>query len=187
MVASSWPATYKMVRAEEGGNDDDPQDHGGRTSRGIIQREYDSWRRMNHLATRDVWTAGEDEIEAIYKTQYWEPYCDRLPAGIDVEYFDMAVISGPHRGALTLQAALGVVQDGRIGIVTLETARNSEYAATITKISALRRSFYRRLGQRRFLQGWLNRVNICEGVALRVLHDSKPASAPAVPPLPLVA
>ena len=59
---SCLPWILKM----EGGNDDDPHDHGGRTSRGVIQREYDAYRREKGEATRDVWTASDAEIADIY-------------------------------------------------------------------------------------------------------------------------
>jgi lysozyme family protein len=157
-----------MVRAEEGGNDDDPQDHGGRTSRGITQREYSAWRRLHGLPSRDVWSADESEIMQIYHGGYWAPYCDQVPAGTDLELFDVNVISGPGRGAKTLQQALGnVVVDGRIGPATLEATRNADPLKLITRFSAVRRAFYQHLGQPRFLRGWLNRVNFCQTAALK--------------------
>ena len=117
MVASNFPASLKLVLQSEGGNDDDPADHGGRTSRGIIQREYDAWRQGRSLPTRDVWTATDDEIASIYHDEYWAPFCDDMPTGVDYLYFDMAVNAGPHRAAVMLQRALGLTDDGRIGPV----------------------------------------------------------------------
>src|SRR5216110_2211633 len=102
MVAINWPKSYAAVRKSEGGNDDDPADHGGRTSRGIIQREYDAWRRLKSLPVRDVWKASEAEIEAIYHEEYWNPYCDLLPVGADYLLFNMNVNAGPSRGAKIL-------------------------------------------------------------------------------------
>lgn len=43
----------------EGGNDDDPRDPGGRTSRGILQREYDRYRDARGLPRGDVWRAAD--------------------------------------------------------------------------------------------------------------------------------
>src|SRR5947209_327305 len=126
MAKENWKASYAALRVSEGGNDDDPADHGGRTSRGIIQREYDAWRREHGVSTRDVWTATEVEIEAIYHDEYWAPYCDLLPIGADYLLFNMAVNAGPSRGAKILQQALGVVADGRIGPVTREAARKAD-------------------------------------------------------------
>src|SRR5215475_4531591 len=84
----------------EGGNDDDPQDPGGRTSRGIEQREYDAWNHLHGAPTGDVWTAPQHTIDAIFEHSYWQPYCDVLPLGIDLMYFDTAVNEGPHKATL---------------------------------------------------------------------------------------
>ena len=64
-MQQNWPVCYKAVRVYEGGNDDDPRDPGGRTSRGIIQREYDAWRRGQNLLTCDVWSATDGEVEGV--------------------------------------------------------------------------------------------------------------------------
>jgi len=53
-VDGNCPEIYKTVRVFERGNDDDPQDPGGRTSRGIIQREYDKYSDRKGLPRRDV-------------------------------------------------------------------------------------------------------------------------------------
>lgn len=176
MVASSWPTAYKMVRAEEGGNDDDPHDPGGRTSRGITQREYNAWRRLHNLAPRDVWSASEDEIMSIYKTQYWDPWGDKLPPGVDAEFFDMCVLQGPGRAATTLQQALGgpargVAIDGRMGLVTLQHAQDAtDKAALIRSITQARLAFFRRIrGWVYYGRGWTNRAYICQRIALSLL------------------
>src|SRR5947207_1099631 len=128
MVASSWTESCKMVRRSEGGNDDDPRDPGGRTSRGVTQREYNIWRRTHPGLPSDVWKAPESAVEAIYKLQYWDPWCDNLPVGIDCEVFDMNVLQGPAESAATLQRAINkpdVVVDGHIGMLTLAACHDA--------------------------------------------------------------
>src|ERR1017187_9811784 len=114
MTATNFPKSLAFVLKDEGGNDDDPADHGGRTSRGVIQREYTAWLSEQGLSDKDVWTATDAEIAEIYHDEYWSPYCDLFPTGIDYLYFDLAVNAGPHRAAILLQRALGVTDDGRI-------------------------------------------------------------------------
>ena len=75
--------SLKLVRMDEGGNDDDPQDPGGRTSRGITQREYNAWRVSKGHVVADVWGASEEEVDAIYHDQYWNPWCDFFPKALD--------------------------------------------------------------------------------------------------------
>jgi lysozyme family protein len=166
MTASNFAASLKLVLESEGGNDDDPQDHGGRTSRGITQREYDAWRREKGLPILDVWQAPQEDIDTIYHDEYWEPYCDAMPTGVDYIYFNNAVLDGPHRATILLQQAIGVTADGRIGPVTRQAVLNANPSATIIKLSDASYAFYRGLHQPRFLKGWLNRVSSVEKNAL---------------------
>ena len=82
-MESNFKASLDLVLKSEGGNDDDPADHGGRTSRGITQREYDAWRREHHLLTQDVWKASTLDVETIYHNEYWDPWGDILSIGLD--------------------------------------------------------------------------------------------------------
>lgn len=169
MTASNFKASLAAVLKSEGGNDDDPADHGGRTSRGIIQREYDAWRREQHLPVRDVWKADQSEIETIYHDEYWAPHCDLLPVGADYLLFNMNVNAGPSRGAKILQQALGVNPDGRIGAITREAIKKADPAKLIESYSDKSRSFYLGLHQPRFTKGWLNRVAFVRTTALQMI------------------
>jgi len=104
-MRQNFPHALKLVLADEGGNVDDPDDHGGRTSRGIIQRVYTAWLREKGRPDKDVWTAPQADIDAIYFEDYWQPNCDRMPTGVDYLYFNMAVSAGPYRATVLLQRA----------------------------------------------------------------------------------
>lgn len=168
MVASSFAQSLKYILQSEGQNDDDPDDHGGRTSRGITQREYDAWRRERSQPTLDVWQAPQADIIAIYHDEYWEPLCDGLPVGVDYIVFNNNVLDGPVRSTLLLQQALGVTPDGRIGPITREAIRNANGADLIKKLSAASASFYQALHQPKFLKGWLNRVAFVQTNAVKM-------------------
>jgi len=171
IMKENWDKAYAWVRENEGGNDDDPYDHGGRTSRGITQREYNAWRHENGKPPRDVWKADESEIETIYHEEYWEPLCDALPTAIDYMYFDMAVNAGPYRAAKLLQRALGVVEDGRIGPVTRQAIANANRGDLIRKYAAVKHDYYLSLHQPRYTRGWLNRNLDVENNALAMLRS----------------
>ena len=168
-MQENFSKSLAFVLKDEGGNDDDPADHGGRTSRGITQREYTAWLGEQALPDKDVWAATQAEIEAIYHEEYWEPFCDLFPSGIDYLYFDMAVNAGPHRAAVLLQRALGVVDDGRIGPVTREAVANIDAKNLIVDYTAAKRNFYISLHQPRFTKGWLNRCNNVQANAISML------------------
>ena len=162
-----------LILREEGGNDDDPHDPGGRTSRGIIQREYNAWRQSHSEPLKDVWSASDAEVAAIYETQYWQPWCPKLPAGLNLVYFDMAVNSGPLRAAKLLQQALDVRVDGHIGMVTLSAIGAASPIKIISRFSDSRRAFYRELHTFKYFgKGWLARTALIEQAALKMAASS---------------
>lgn len=165
----------------EGGNDDDPQDPGGRTSRGITQTEYDAWQVLHKAVKGDVWKAPQATIDAIYEHSYWNPYCDLLPRGLDLMYFDTAVNEGAHEAVLFLQRALKITDDGHFGVVTAAAVRvisdSPVRVANFVKYMAdERRAAYHRMRRfRRFGGGWLARVAKCEQASLEMVDGLDPA------------
>lgn len=168
-MISNFSASLKLVLQDEGGNDDDPSDHGGRTSRGITQKEYDAWRQLKGQPTQDVWTASQDEVTSIYHDEYWEPLCDQFPIGADYLYFDMAVNGGPHEAAILLQRALGVTADGRIGPITRLALSKADARTLITNYTNAKRAFYISLHQPKYTKGWLNRCNHVQSSAMAMV------------------
>ena len=169
MVADNFPRALRLVLVDEGGLDDDPHDHGGRTAHGIIQREYDGFRARHNLPRQDVWRITPAEYTEIYRDRYWAPWCDRLPAGIDYAFFDNCVNAGPAAAARTLQRALGLRADGFMGDVTLAAVMHGcadDAEALIHRFCEARRAFYRALAQfPRYGRGWLARVDHVERAA----------------------
>jgi len=168
-MQTNWPTCLKLVLLAEGGNDDDPDDPGGRTSRGIEQREYDAWCELNNLPKGDVWQAPQDVIDNIYHTSYWEPWCDKLPVGVDYVFFDTGVNEGPHEAILQLQRALGVTADGHIGVITLAAIAKCNPAQVINAVDDERDAFYKGLNKPKYLKGWYNRVAKVNKDALSML------------------
>jgi len=172
MAAANFPAALQLVLQSEGGNVDDEDDHGGRTSRGITQREYSSWCREMGKPVIDVWMAPQVDVEAIYHDEYWQPLCDKLPTGVDYLVFNNNVLDGPDRSKILLQQALGVTADGRIGPITREAIRAADGAELIIKLSAVSRAFYKGLHQPKYLKGWLNRVAFVQRNALGMVANA---------------
>jgi lysozyme family protein len=168
-MQSNFAASLAAVLKSEGGNDDDALDHGGRTSRGITQREYTAWLSEKGLLNRDVWAAPQADIETIYHDEYWNPWCDLLPVGADYMFFDMCVNAGPNRAIILGQHALGVTADGRVGPVTRQAIRSASSFDLITKYTAQKEAFYRALHQPRFLKGWLNRNKEVHDTAVKMI------------------
>ncbi len=170
MTASNFAASLKVILREEGGNDDDPEDHGGRTSRGIIQRVWDVYRKTHSGLPADVWKAPQSDIEAIYRQQYWDPWCDKLPSGVDLVYFDFCVNAGRSQATRTMQRAIGASPaDGSMGMMTLDAINKASSETIIRSFSEKRREFYQALKQfPRYGKGWVARVNRVEATALKM-------------------
>lgn len=149
---------------EEGGNSDDPHDPGGATHEGITQREYDAYRRLKDLPLQSVFRATDAEVDEIYYTSYWQPWCPILVAGIDMVFFDNAVNEGPARAIILLQRSLGVSADGHIGIITRsalkeQTIDQDHTLQLLEKYETVRESYYKSLANFQYFgEDWLARA-----------------------------
>lgn len=178
MSAENWPTSLKIILREEGGNDDDPRDRGGRTSRGITQNEWDIFRHSHPDRPADVWQAPQADIEEIYRLQYWNPYCDQLPGGVDLEFFNASVNSGRTQAVREMQRSLGVAVDGMVGIETMGAAqRPQDYKLLVQKMADQRRAFYRQNRQFKIYgRGWMARTDRVEQAALGMAPVVDPAT-----------
>ena len=159
-MRDNFAPSLAHVLASESGYVNDPRDPGGATNRGITQRTYDLWRVDHGQATRPVSMIDPNEVEAIYKRQYWDAVRgDDLPAGVDYCVFDCAVNSGPGRAAKLLQQAVGAVPDGKIGPQTLAAVKAADPRRVIAAFSAEREAYLQSLSTfAHFGNGWLHRV-----------------------------
>lgn len=160
-----------VILKEEGGYVNDPADSGGATNRGVTQNTYNLFRDRLNQDRRHVRYLTIDETEKIYEGYWTDSRADRLPSGLALMHFDFAVNAGFRRAALTLQEVLEVEADGVIGPKTLAAAVEKNSADTIRKYASSRKDFYERLAKRRpkdrkFLKGWLLRVDRIEAKAL---------------------
>lgn len=124
-MKENYAQALKQVLKYEGGRVDDKRDPGGRTAFGITQDTYNAWRKKQGLPNADVFTISQAEVASIYKYEYWDAIRgDDLPSGVDFAVFDYAVNSGVSKAAKTLQAVVGVTQDGQIGPQTIQASKD---------------------------------------------------------------
>lgn len=159
-TGSDFDRCVALVLKYEGGNDDDLQDPGGRTSRGILQREWDAWRNSHPGLSPDVWDAPQDQVLAIYKEQYWNTLlCDSLPPGVDLAVFDFGVNSGVGRSAKLLQTLVGSDVDGEVGPDTIAATAKSDPVSIVGQFCDRRLAFLHGLATwGTFGRGWTARV-----------------------------
>ena len=159
----------------EGKPSDIPGDRGGPTALGITQGTYDTYRMAIHLPLQPVRSIGNDEARGIYKRQYFDAVrAATLPEPLDLVMFDSAVQHGPRQAIKFLQHALGIPADGVLGPMTAKALNEEAVAEALhevwTDVIDQRRVFYNelatRVGQAKFLKGWLNRIDklkiLCE-------------------------
>jgi len=140
-MKENYPQALKQVLKYEGGYVDHPKDPGGPTNKGVTQAVYDSWRKTQNLSTQSVRNINDSEVAAIYKNLYWDRISgDLLPSGVDFAVFDFAVNSGVSRAAKTLQAVVGVTQDGQIGPATIQATKTYVAMAVTNKRLAFMQS-----------------------------------------------
>ena len=157
-----------FVLGNEGGYSNNPADRGGATNCGITQAVYDEWRIGRGFGRQPVSGISMDEVMQIYLSRYWlMGKCDRLPAPLDYIHFDGAVNHGVAQAGKFLQRALGVLDDGIVGPVTISAVQEENGAGGIDRICDdilhQRSDFYDHLAdrdpkQKIFLKGWHNRI-----------------------------
>jgi lysozyme family protein len=159
--------------------DDDPHDTGGRTCMGILQREYDAFRRGLGQPTQDVWRITDREIEEIFEPQYWTPLrCGEMPAGVDYFMVDFGFACGIGKAAEKLQRTLGVKVDRHIGVGTLGALRQADAAAVVDLLSAERDAYYKQCRTYwKHGKGWLARNRRVTASALGMVSFQEPAAA----------
>lgn len=186
-TSDAFQACIPLLLASEGGNDDDPRDPGGRTSRGIIQREYDLWRQSHPGLPSDVWQAPQQTVVDIYHQNYWNAMrCDEMPRGVDYAAFDFGVLSGISRSATFLQKLVGTNADGRIGPITLAAIAKVNPTNLIDQLCDRRLAWLQTLSTwRTYGHGWGTRVERIRNDAKKMVTETPPIIV--VPPSPVVA
>lgn len=165
---------------EEGGKSNDKHDPGGRTNFGIVQREYDKWRRGKGLPPQSVFAISEDEYREIYYTEYWMPHCASCPAGLSLSVFDNNVNEGTFRSTVMLQRALGITGDGVWGPDTRRVVSGlvdpSDIGATIVRFAQQRAQFYHGLSTFKYFGAdWIERTTRIRDASLKLSKASATA------------
>jgi lysozyme family protein len=187
-MKENFDHAFALVIAHEGGYVDDPRDPGQATNLGVTIGTLSAW--LGRQASKaEVRALTPDAVRPIYKKNYWDKIRgDELPAGVDFAVYDFAVNSGPSRGAMALQRAIGVADDGVVGSITLANIASRPVDQIIERITADRMTFLRRLSTwPRFGKGWTTRVNEVNKQAMDMAHlASVPVGKVDVKPIPVI-
>lgn len=181
-MKSNYKTCLATILKYEGGYVNNPRDPGGATMKGITQKVYDTWRKKQVLPTQIVKNISQEDVEAIYKQNYWDVVKgDDLPSGLDLAVFDYAVNSGPGRAIKQLQKILGVPQTGAMNSATVDSSKKNPNAWAA--LCAERLAFMKRLDTwPTFGKGWEARVNDVRKKAAALVSPwpEPPTNQPAI-------
>ena len=150
----------ELVLKHEGSFVNHPKDPGGMTNLGVTKKVWEDW--IGHEVDEKAMRALTPAIVApMYEMKYWRTsYCEKLPRGLDLLVFSMAVNAGAGRSVKLLQDAIGVVMDGVIGPRTMARINEANVETLIDKFSEARTAFYKGLKTFPvFGKGWLSRTD----------------------------
>ena len=153
-----------FIRKWEGGFADDPADRGGATNMGVTLATFRHFYGAG-CTVGDLLAMTEVQWLHIFKTGYWDRWQgDRIVSQSLADILvDWVWASGIH-GITRPQRILGVDTDGIVGERTLSALNGSDYERLFHRIKADRIVFVENIvrrdpSQRRFLRGWLNRID----------------------------
>ncbi|CCJ48976.1 glycoside hydrolase family 108 protein [Bordetella parapertussis] len=151
----NFDTAFDRLIGHEGGYSNNPADPGGETMWGVTAAVA----RANGY-TGPMRDMPRDTAKAIYRARYWTPIRgDMLPAAVAFQVFDAAVNHGTGQAAKWLQAAVGTVQDGQIGPLTLNAAAGMNPTMLALLFNSARMRFYTNLPTwPTFGKGWARRV-----------------------------
>lgn len=135
--------TLKFVLQREGGYVNDPHDLGGETNKGITHNTYNAYRKSKGLPVQSIKYITAAEVRDIYYNNYYKA------SGADK-------LSNPQLAAYTFDTAVNM------GVSRAKTFLNQSNGDP-AKFEQLRRAKYDgfvkyKPDQKRYLQGWNNRV-----------------------------
>lgn len=154
----------------EGGYVNDPLDKGGPTNMGVT---LETWRSVGYdkngdgvIDAEDIKLLTEDDvINRVLKPHYWDRWkADQIKSQPVANILvDWVWGSGLH-GIKIPQRVLGVTQDGLVGPKTLAAVNCADPCKLFNEIKKEREAFLYRIvdnnpTQKRFIKGWLNRLN----------------------------
>lgn len=187
-MKSNFNVVLDYVFEHEGGYTNDAADAGGPTNYGITI--FDVSEFLGRKATAaDVKKLTKTQARGIYRNKYWDKMAgDELPAGVDYAVVDFGINSGVSRSVKYTQRIVGVVDDGRMGPVTVAAIQAYDPVKLINELLDRREQFLReviaaRPSQAVFRRGWFRRTAEVRRNALAMVVE-KPAPKPAPSPEP---
>ena len=159
----NFETVFDRLIGHEGGWSDDPRDPGnwtgGRPNVGQL-KGTNFGIAANTYPDIDIKGLTLDAAKAIYRRDWWDKiHADELPGAIAFQVWDFAVNAGMSRAMISLQRAVGVADDGKIGPRTLAAVAAMSVTDVLSRFNAERLEFYASLSTwATYGKGWARRV-----------------------------
>lgn len=161
----NFDAAFERLIGHEGGYSDDPKDPGnwtgGRPGVGkLLGTKYGI--AANTYPDIDIKALTLEQAKAIYRRDWWDKiHADQLPAAVAFQLWDFAVNAGITRAVISLQRAVGVADDGKLGPRTLAAVNAMPVPDVLARFNAERLEFYASLSTwPTYGKGWARRVAV---------------------------
>ena len=154
-MSANFKTFIERVLAHEGSYSDHSADPGGETNWGVTKRTA-----VANGYTASMRSMTREQAREIYRVAFWQRVRgDEYDPAIGFQLFDAAVNHGIGNAARMLQRAVGVVDDGAIGNVTLAAINAKDKNDVVLSFNAERLEFYTALSTfPTFGKGWVRRV-----------------------------
>lgn len=152
----------------EGGFVNDPLDQGGATNKGVT---LSTWRQCGYdkdgdgdIDVDDIKLLTVSDATIVLKKYYWDRWqADKIKNQSIADILVDWVWGSGKWGIIIPQRILGLKEDGVVGPKTLATVNGAEQKVLFETIWKEREAFLRRIvardpRQKKFLNGWLNRL-----------------------------
>lgn len=187
---ASFKDAYKIVKQNEGGYANNPNDAGGETYKGIARKRHPNWKGWAMVDAQKKNPAGfkfgletdgklQQAVLDFYKTEFWDALnLDHIQSqSIATELFDTGVNMGTGIAAMFLQQALNatnrngvnypdIKEDHQLGPTTIKVLNAHKRPGDVLKlINCLQGARYVDICRanptnEEFMPGWLTRVAI---------------------------
>ncbi len=176
---ADFAKAFALTMKAEGGYDNDPQDPGGETYKGIARKmnsKWDGWITIDMMKKEKNFPANltnnvklQENIKAFYEVNYWDKVQgDKInDQDIAESIFDFAVNAGPITSIKLAQITVNAEPDGVIGPMTLEKINADDRRSflaifALNKIARYVSICNKRPESKKFFFGWVKRT--LEGV-----------------------
>lgn len=186
-----YDSAMRYIIDVEGIYSDDPDDAGGETYSGISRRsnpDWEGWALIDRAKSNGTELNKNfltidgislfDLVKYFYKKNYWDILnLDKLSnRRIAIKIFDISVNMGTKRAAIMTQNCLNICGekgtfyqvDGIIGNKTIAAINSVDSNILLKLLTISQGNLYMRIvssnpSQQKFLNGWINRLNITIG------------------------